>query len=126
NCPERFLLGRSESSRLVSRRRILVDRLPVTCEVILEVVDHRYRVVEHRFVRGSIEQHLLGAEHLRNFGEDHASAHRGDAISDATDEWICTDTAESVRAAALVTENQLRRRTFLSLVVLHARDKLSD
>ena len=63
---------------------------------------------------GAIHQQLLGAEHLRHLGEQHAAAERRHAIGDAAEQRVRADAAEPVRAAALVAEHEVATRALSS------------
>ncbi|MMZ66000.1 hypothetical protein D1872_284520 [compost metagenome] len=61
---ERFVLQGADAARLVAGGRVLVDRLAVGQEVLLEIVDQGDDLLEDFPVLRAGHQHFLGAEHL--------------------------------------------------------------
>ena len=69
------LEGRYTAS-LIARTGILTDGLAMRQEILLEVIDHRYRLVEEFFGAAAVHQDGLSTKHLGHFGE-----HAGTALS---------------------------------------------
>ena len=99
---QRFLFERGDAAGDVARRGILVHRLAVAQEVVLEVVDDGDDAVEDvarpaaRCISSRSAPKISG-----NLGQHRGAAGAGDAIGDRADERIRGDAAEAVRAAAL-------------------------
>ena len=72
-----FLFQRGDPARLVTRRRVLINRLVMGDEVLFEIVDHGDGLLKGLFVAAVAHQNALCAEHLRHFGQ-----HRGAAVGD--------------------------------------------
>ena len=116
---QRFILKRSDTARLVARRRILVNRLVMGDKVLLEIIDHRHQLAEGLFVATVAHQQLLGAEHFRHFGQDGGAAVGNQIIREAAQHRVSGNAGQTVRTAALETKLQFAQLTRLALVMAH-------
>lgn len=64
-------------ARLVTRRRILINRLVVSDKVLLEVIDHCHQFFKRLFIAAMAHQQLFCTEHFRHFRQ-----HRRPAVGD--------------------------------------------
>ena len=116
---QRFIFQRGDTARFVARRWVLVDRLVVGNEVLLEVINHGDQLAERFFIAAVVHQQLLGAEHFRHFGQHCSSAVSNHVVGETAQHRVGGNTGEAVRAAAFQTKLQLAQLTRFTLIVTH-------
>ncbi len=116
---ERFIFQGGNTARFVTRRWVLVDRLVMGNEVLLEVIDHRNQLAKSFFVTTVVHQQLLGAEHFRHFGQHRGAAVRNHVVRETPQHRVGGNTGQAVRAAAFQTKLQLAQFTRLTLIITH-------
>ena len=87
-------------------------------EIFLEVIDEADCLVKQFAVGTTIHQDGLSAKHLRHFGQYGSTALCYEPITQATEQRVSGDTAESVTATALQTYTQFAQWHFDALVLL--------
>ncbi len=105
-----FLLQGRHPAGDIAGGGVLAHRLAVIEEVGFEVVDHRGDVLEHRAAGGAGHEQPLGAEDLRNLGEDRRAAGVADLVGDPPHQGVGREPREAVRAAALQPHHQVGDR----------------
>ena len=88
---QRLVLQRRDTSGLVAWAGVLTHRLTVREEILLEVIDHGYRLVEQPFRTAAVHQDGLGTEHLRHFGQHAGAALCHEPVAELTYERIGGD-----------------------------------
>jgi len=112
---QRLVLQSGDTTLFVARRRILVNSLIVTLEIILEVIDQIYGLMEQFLVGTTVHQNGLCTEHLGNLGQDGGTALRDQQVGETSYQRVGGNTGQSVTAAALHTDDQLAYADGLSL-----------
>ncbi len=116
---QRFIFQRGDPARFVARRWILVNRLVVSNEVLLKVIDHGHQLAEGFFVTAVVHQQLLGTEHFRYFSQHGGAAVGNHVVGKTPQHRVGGNTGQAVRAAAFQTKLQLAQLTRLTLIVTH-------
>ena len=106
-----------DTTGLITRTGVLADGLAVREEVFLEVVDHRYRLVEEIFRATAVHQDGLCTEHLRYLGQYAGAALGYQPVGEFANERVGSDTAETVRATTFQTDAQFRYGYLCALVL---------
>ena len=87
-------------------------------EVVLEVVDHRYCLIEELLSTATVHENRLGTEHLGYLSENACTSLSHEPVAELTNERISGDAGESVRATTLQSYAQLTYGHFLTLILL--------
>ena len=87
-------------------------------EVLLEVVDEVYGLLEELLILAAVHEDGLCAKHLWHLGEDAGSALCYQPVGELAYQWIAGDAAESIGATALQADAQFAHRYVLTLVFL--------
>ena len=114
-----FLFQRSDPARFVTRRRVLINRLIVGNEVLLEVVHHGNGLLKRRFVAAVAHQNTFRAEHLRHLGQHRRAAVGNHVVREATEHRVSGNAGEAIGPAALQPKLQLAQLARLAPVVAH-------
>ena len=88
---QRFIFQRGDTARFVARRWVLVDRLVVGNEVLLEVINHGDQLAERFFIAAVVHQQLLGAEHFRYFGQHGSTAVSNQVVRETAQHRVSGD-----------------------------------
>jgi hypothetical protein len=112
---QRLLLERGDAAGDVAGRGVLGDRFAMVGEIALEAVHQADDFAKHARVGGAVHQQLLGAENLRNLGEDRGAARFGHDVAHPPDQRIGGEAGKAVRTAAFDAEHQLGKRRRLAL-----------
>ena len=123
---ESLVLESRDAARLVARRGVLVHRHMAALKIALEVVDQAHGLSKQLFGAAAGHEDGLRAEHLRDLGQDGASAHRGQQVGEHADGGVRGDAGQAVRAAALEAHDQLVRRTGHAFIPAHPRRQFAD
>ncbi len=116
---EGFLFQRGDPSRFVTRRRVLINRLIVGNEVLLEVVHHGDGFFKRLLVAAVAHQNTFRTEHLRHLGQHRRAAVGDHIVREAPQHRVGGDTGQAIRPSALQTKLQLAQLARLALVVAH-------
>ena len=102
-----LVLQGGDAALLVAGGGVLVHRLMVAQEVILEAVEHVGRFIKGLAADAAAQQHALRAEHLRHLGEHRAAAPGDHHIAEGTHSGVGSDAGQAVGAAALHADDQV-------------------
>src|SRR6185436_9463620 len=94
--------------------------------VALEVVDQADEAIERLSIARPRHQQPLGAEDLRDFGEDRRAAGADHAVGEAADERIGGESRKTVRATAFEADDQLAEADRLARAERSAGDQRVD
>ena len=119
-----LVLQRRNAALFVARRRVLVNRLVVGDEILLEFIYHANGFIKYIFVQAAGEENVFRAEHFRNLGQNRGAAESDQSVGEAADSRIRGDAGKSVRAAALETDNKFGCRNRLSVEACRVIRKL--
>ena len=103
---ERFFLQGGDAARLVARRGILVHGHAAADEVLLEVVDQAYGLVEQLTGGATVHQQGLGAEHFGDFRQHGRAALGHNPIGKDAQQRVGGNAGKAVGATALQAHPQ--------------------
>ena len=87
-------------------------------EVVLEVVDHRYRLVEEVFCAATVHQYGFGSKHFGHLRQYRGSTLSDEPVGEFSHKRIGSDTRETVRATTLQSYAEFRYRNLHTLILL--------
>ena len=97
----------------------------MTCEIILEIIYKRNRLIKNFFIYTSVHQNRFRTEHFRYFRKHRTSALAYKLIGKSSYKRICGKSRKAVTAAALQTDNKLRHITFFTFLIFRIFGKLA-
>ena len=97
----------------------------MTCEIILEIIYKRNRLIKNFFIYTSVHQNHFRTEHFRHFRKYCTSTLAYKFIGKSSYKRICGKSGKAVTAAALQTDNKLRHVTFFAFLFFRIFGKLT-
>ncbi len=107
NAATGLVLEGRDTALLVSRRRIIIDHLVVTDEVILEAVQHMGGLLKDFLIYTPSHQHALRTEHLRHLGQNRGATLSDDHVGNTAHGRVCRNARKTIGATTLHAKHEL-------------------